>query len=165
MTVSTPGWMRSGNRAVLTQPAPAPVSIPVLFAAQVARSPEAVAMSCGGRSWTYRELEEAANRLAHLLAAHGVGPGQCVALLFARSAEAIVAMLAVLKTGAAYLPIDPALPAARIGVHDRRCRADRRDHHRGPAVAAGRVRPGGHRCRRPRCGRPTQHRVAGAGGR
>ena len=105
------GW---GNRAVLTQPAPPPVSIPVLFAAQVARTPEAVAMSCGERSWTYRELDEAANRLAHLLAGHGVGPGECVALLFSRSAEAIVAILAVLKTGAAYVPIDPALPAARI---------------------------------------------------
>ena len=102
------------NRAVLTQPAPAPVSIPVLFAAQVARTPDAVAISCGQRSWTYREVEEAANRLAHLLADHGVGPGGCVALLFTRSAEAIVAILAVLKTGAAYLPIDPALPAARI---------------------------------------------------
>ena len=54
------------------------------------------------------------NRLAHLLAGQGVGPGQCVALLFSRSAEAIVAIVAVLKTGAAYLPIDPALPAARI---------------------------------------------------
>ena len=63
---------------------------------------------------TYRELDEAANRLAHLLVDHGAGPGQCVALLFSRSAEAIVAILAVLKTGAAYLPIDPALPAARI---------------------------------------------------
>ncbi len=63
---------------------------------------------------TYRELEEAANRLAHLLAGHGVGPGECVALLFSRSVEAIVAILAVLKTGAAYLPIDPAQPAARI---------------------------------------------------
>ena len=63
---------------------------------------------------TYRELDEAANRLAHLLAGQGAGPGQCVALLFSRSAEAIVAILAVLKTGAAYLPIDPALPAARI---------------------------------------------------
>ena len=63
---------------------------------------------------TYRELDEAANRLAHLLAGQGVGAGQCVALLFERSAEAIVAMLAVLKAGAAYLPIDPALPAARM---------------------------------------------------
>src|SRR5205807_1932510 len=82
---------------------------------QVARAPEAVAISCGERSMTYRELEESANRLAHLLAGQGVGPGQCVALLFNRCAEAIVAMLAVLKTGAAYLPIDPAHPAARIG--------------------------------------------------
>ena len=106
------GW---GNRAVLTQPAPPAVSIPVVFAAQVARAPEAVALTFEGRSMTYRELEEAANRLAHLLAGQGAGPGQCVALLFTRCAEAIVAILAVLKTGAAYLPIDPGLPAARIG--------------------------------------------------
>ena len=104
-----------GNRAVLTAPAPAPVSVPELFAAQVARTPAAVAISCGERSWTYREVEEAANRLAHLLVAQGVGPGQCVALLLERSVEAIVAMLAVLKAGAAYLAIDPGLPAARIG--------------------------------------------------
>ena len=52
--------------------------------------------------------------MAHLLADQGAGPGQCVALLFTRSAEAIVAILAVLKTGAAYLPIDPAHPPARI---------------------------------------------------
>src|SRR6202011_4722275 len=106
------GW---GNRAVLTAPVTAPVSVPVVFAAQVARTPEAVALVCGGCSWTYRELEEAANRLAQLLAGHGVGPGGCVALLLERSAEAIVAIVAVLKTGAAYLPIDPGLPAARIG--------------------------------------------------
>src|SRR6476660_9308825 len=103
-----------GNRAVLTRPAPAPVSVPVLFAAQVARTPEAVAVSFEGRSVTYRELDEAANRLAHLLCGCGVGPGACVALLLERSAQAVVAMLAVLKTGAAYLAIDPALPAARI---------------------------------------------------
>ena len=63
---------------------------------------------------TYRELDDGANRLAHLLADYGAGPGQSVALLFSRSAEAIVAILAVLKTGAAYLPIDPAHPQARI---------------------------------------------------
>ena len=71
-------------------------------------------MTFEGRSMTYRELEEAANRVAHLLAARGAGPGQCVGLLFSRSAEAIVAILAVLKTGAAYVPIDPGVPAARI---------------------------------------------------
>src|ERR1700757_4844612 len=105
------GW---GNRAVLTRPVTASVSIPVLFAAQVERTPGAVALSCGERSWTYRELEEASNRLAHLLVGQGVGPGGCVALLLERSAEAVVAMLAVLKTGAAYLAIDPGLPAARV---------------------------------------------------
>ncbi|WP_082949262.1 non-ribosomal peptide synthetase, partial [Mycolicibacterium celeriflavum] len=104
------GW---GSRAVLTTPTPT-VSIPALFAAQVARTSEAVALTCGGRSWTYRELDEAANRLAHLLVAHGAGPGACVALLLPRSAEAIVSILAVLKSGAAYVPIDPSLPAARI---------------------------------------------------
>ena len=64
-----------GNRAVLTQPVSTPVSIPVLVAAQVARTPAAVAISFEGRSLTYRELEEAANRLAHLLAGSGGGPG------------------------------------------------------------------------------------------
>jgi amino acid adenylation domain-containing protein/non-ribosomal peptide synthase protein (TIGR01720 family) len=106
------GW---GNRAVLTRPAAKSGSIPALFAAQVARAPEATAITCGASSWTYREVEDAASRLAHLLAGRGVGPGQRVALLLPRSAEAIVAILAVLKTGAAYVPIDPAVPAARIG--------------------------------------------------
>ena len=84
------------------------MSVPVLFAEHVARTPQAVAVTFDGRSMTYRELEEASNRLAQLLAGQGAGPGQCVALLFNRSAEAVVAILAVLKTGAAYLPIDPA---------------------------------------------------------
>ena len=76
-----------GNRAVSTAPASAPVSIPVLWAAQVARTPEAVAVTFEGDSMTYRELEEASNRLAHLLAGQGAGPGQCVALLLERSAQ------------------------------------------------------------------------------
>ncbi|MDT5391783.1 MAG: hypothetical protein QOE04_5424, partial [Mycobacterium sp.] len=105
------GW---GNRAVLSRPAGAAASIPAVFAAQVGRTPEAVALTGLGSSMTYRELDEGANRLAHLLAGHGAGPGQSVALVFNRCAEAIVAMLAVLKTGAAYVPIDPAHPDARI---------------------------------------------------
>jgi glycopeptidolipid biosynthesis protein len=86
----------------------------VLFAAQVARTPDAVALTFDGHSMTYRELDEASNRLAHLLVDEGAGPGQRVALLFSRSADAIVAILAVLKTGSAYLPIDPAVPVARM---------------------------------------------------
>ncbi|MEE6165701.1 amino acid adenylation domain-containing protein [Mycolicibacterium sp. 120322] len=103
-----------GNRAVLTGPARTPVSIPTLFSRQAVRAPQAVALVSGDRSWTYRELNEATNRLAHLLAEHGAGPGESVALLLPRSGQAIVAILAVLKTGAAYLPIDPAHPDARI---------------------------------------------------
>ncbi|MDR3663458.1 MAG: AMP-binding protein, partial [Mycobacterium sp.] len=100
---------------VLAQSVGAPVSISALFGGQVARTPNAVAVTCEGRSLTYRELDEAADRLAHLLAGAGVGLGQRVALLLPRSAEAIVAMLAVAKAGAAYVPIDPSVPAARMG--------------------------------------------------
>jgi amino acid adenylation domain-containing protein len=103
-----------GNRAVLSRSASMPVSIPVLFAEHVARCPEAVAVTFQGHCMTYRELDEAANRLAHLLIDHGAGPGRCVALLLPRSAQAVVAILAVLKTGAAYLPIDPTVPAPRM---------------------------------------------------
>ncbi|EID08717.1 linear gramicidin synthetase subunit D, partial [Mycobacterium xenopi RIVM700367] len=104
-----------GNRVVLTRPAPVLVSVPRLFAGQVARAPDAVALSCGGRSWSYRQLDEASNRLAHLLIDYGAGAGACVALFLPRCAEAIIAILGVLKSGAAYLPIDPAHPVERIG--------------------------------------------------
>ncbi|MGW4101558.1 non-ribosomal peptide synthase/polyketide synthase, partial [Mycobacterium sp. NPDC004974] len=103
-----------GNLETLTRPAPRPISVPALFAEHVSRTPEAVALTAGERSWTYRDLDESANRLAHLLIGRGAGPGQCVALLFNRSAEAIIAILAILKTGAAYLPIDPVVPDARL---------------------------------------------------
>ncbi|WP_210419661.1 non-ribosomal peptide synthetase [Mycolicibacterium sp. ELW1] len=103
-----------GNRAVLTQVGAGAVSVPELFGAQVTRAPDAVALTSGEVSMTYQELDEAANRLAHLLSGHRVGAGDCVALLLDRSAEAVVVMLAALKLGAAYLAIDPALPEARV---------------------------------------------------
>ncbi len=104
---------RIGNRAAEAD-SPALASIPELFAAQADRTPDAVALTAAGRSLTYRELDEASNRLAHLLIGHGAGPGQTMAVLFPRSVDAVVTILAVLKTGAAYLPIDPALPAERL---------------------------------------------------
>ncbi|OHU22812.1 non-ribosomal peptide synthetase [Mycobacteroides franklinii] len=103
-----------GNRAVLTRPEPALTSIPELFAAQVARAPEAIAITCGERSWSYGELDATANRLANHLVTRGARPGERVALLLPRTGEAIAAILAVLKTGAAYLPIDPAHPDSRV---------------------------------------------------
>ncbi|MBX7435599.1 AMP-binding protein, partial [Mycobacterium sp. Y57] len=105
---------RWGNHTVLTRPSPPATTIPAALAAQVARTPHATALTCTTDTLTYREFDQAANRLAHLLTTCGVGPGTIVALLFTRSTEAIVAMTAVLKTGAAYLPIDPALPAHRV---------------------------------------------------
>src|SRR5690349_18868616 len=102
-----------GNRAVLGRSV-VPVSIPVLFGECVRRAPGAVAVRFEGRSMSYGELDEVSNRLARVLIGCGAGPGGCVGLLFTRSAEAIVAIVAVLKSGAAYLPIDPAHPRARI---------------------------------------------------
>ena len=99
--------------------------------------------------WTYREVDEAANRLAHLLAGRGAGPGQCVALVLTRSAEAIIAMLGVLKTGAAYLPIDPALPAARIGFMLADAAPIAALTTAGLRPRLDGLRPGGHRHRRP----------------
>ncbi|CRZ14439.1 non-ribosomal peptide synthetase PstA [Mycolicibacterium neworleansense] len=103
-----------GNRAALNGAVPVPVSIPALFLEQVVRHPDAVAVSFGVSAMSYRGLDAASNRLAHLLIERGVGPGQRVALLFARSVEAVVAILGVLKTGAAYVPIDPSVPDARL---------------------------------------------------
>ncbi|WP_179963642.1 amino acid adenylation domain-containing protein [Mycobacterium marseillense] len=105
---------KTGNRAVLARTVPTTASIPAVFAAQVARTPEAPAITFESQSMTYREIDEASNRLAHLLAALGAGPGKCVALLLPRSGEAVLAVMAVLKTGAAYLAIDPAHPTARM---------------------------------------------------
>ncbi|MET0475920.1 MAG: amino acid adenylation domain-containing protein, partial [Mycobacterium sp.] len=104
-----------GNHAVLTAPVAPAVSIPVVFTTQAIRTPDAVAISCGGRSMTYQELDQASNRMAHSLLDRGAGPGVCVGLLSPRTTEAVVAILAVLKAGAAYLPMDPMHPDARIG--------------------------------------------------
>ena len=103
--------------------------------------------------------------MAHLLTDHGVGPGDRVALLMPRSAEAIVAILAVLKTGAAYLPIDPAVPTARMEFMLDDAAPIAAITTTELTVAAGRPRPAGHRCRRPRHRHPAQHPTTRAGPR
>ncbi|WP_316528536.1 non-ribosomal peptide synthase/polyketide synthase [Kitasatospora brasiliensis] len=90
------------------------VPVPQAFADQVAATPDAVALVCGGVELKYRELNARASRFAHALIARGVGPEQLVAVALPRSVESVVAVLGVLKTGAAYLPVDPAYPQARI---------------------------------------------------
>ncbi|KFG01188.1 hypothetical protein IQ62_09810 [Streptomyces scabiei] len=87
---------------------------PAMFAEQVRQRPDAVALVFDDEELTYAELDERANRLAHALIARGAGPERIVALALPRSAESTVAEVAVLKSGAAYLPIDHDYPADRI---------------------------------------------------
>src|ERR1700733_6116012 len=89
-------------------------SIQERFAAQAARTPDAVAVSSGGVRLTYRELDERANRLAHRLIGLGVRPEDPVALLLERSIHVPVAILAVLKAGGLYLPLHNASPLQRM---------------------------------------------------
>ncbi|MFE9428493.1 non-ribosomal peptide synthase/polyketide synthase [Kitasatospora sp. NPDC006697] len=89
-------------------------SLPEAFEAQAARTPGAVAVIDGPEQLTYRQLNARANRLARVLIAHGAGPERFVALALPRGAELLVALLAVLKSGAGYLPIDLGYPAERI---------------------------------------------------
>ncbi|WP_234379355.1 non-ribosomal peptide synthetase [Streptomyces caniscabiei] len=89
-------------------------SLPEMFEAQAARTPHAVAVVADGAALTYDELNRRANRLARHLITRGAGPESVVAVVLPRRPEVVVALLATLKTGAAYLPIDPANPRARI---------------------------------------------------
>lgn len=86
----------------------------LVFAAQARRTPDAVAVRFEQHELTYSELNRSANRLAHRLRRLGVVPEVCVGLLARRSAEMIVAMLAVLKAGGAYVPLDPDYPRDRL---------------------------------------------------
>ncbi|MGW4741691.1 amino acid adenylation domain-containing protein [Nocardia xishanensis] len=79
------------------------------------RYPDAVAVRCGGTTWTYRELERRADAFARVLTGRGARAESIVAVAVPRSAELVVAIWAVAKTGAAFLPLDPGNPAARIG--------------------------------------------------
>ncbi|GGP46164.1 non-ribosomal peptide synthetase [Streptomyces calvus] len=85
-----------------------------LFERQAAAVPGRTAVTCGDEHLTYAELNAEANRLARLLTEHGAGPGRVVALALDRGARLLPALLAVLKTGAAYLPLDPGHPAQRL---------------------------------------------------
>jgi nonribosomal peptide synthetase DhbF len=90
--------------------------VPDLLQAQADRTPDAQAVAWAGGALTYAELHARVSRLARLLIERGAGPEDLVAVLLPRSADLVVALLAVLKSGAAYLPVNPDYPAQRIGL-------------------------------------------------
>ncbi|MGW0016655.1 non-ribosomal peptide synthetase, partial [Streptomyces tendae] len=101
------GW-QGASRAVRG------VSLPELFTEQAERTPDAVAVGCGDRVLTYGELDAWSGRAAGWLQGQGVGRGSFVAVKLPRSVELVVALLAVTKAGAAYVPVDPEYPAERV---------------------------------------------------
>ena len=93
---------------------PRDVPIHRAFEMQVDRTPDKTALLFGEDKWSYRQVNDEANRLAQKLMDKGVGPGALVGIFLDRSAEMMVALLGVLKTGAAYVPLDPAYPLERL---------------------------------------------------
>ena len=84
-----------------------------IISAQVERTPDAVAVEVGDATLTYRQLDDRAAAIASRLVDAGAGPGSVVAVLLDRTPDLIAAMLGILKSGAAFLPLDPRQPAAR----------------------------------------------------
>jgi len=87
-----------------------------LFERQVAQRPDAVALTCDGVSLTYAQVNARANRIAHRLIEYGVKPETLVGLCLDRTNEIVIAILAILKSGGAYLPIDLAYPPDRLAL-------------------------------------------------
>ncbi len=96
------------------KPFPAQKCVHQIFEEQVEKFPDRPALSFEGRQWTYRELNERANRLAHYLVKQGVQPDDLIAIYSEREPHLLVAILGILKAGAAYLPIDPVYPPERV---------------------------------------------------
>lgn len=108
------GGSASGIREVSSPAARIPSSLHYFFESSCEATPFATALVCGGRSFTYRELNERANALANVLISRGVDTGARVGILLHRSLETYVSLLAVLKAGAAFVPLDPGWPADRV---------------------------------------------------
>jgi amino acid adenylation domain-containing protein len=93
---------------------PRQASLPALFEAQVARTPNAIAAVFGDQHLSYRELNARVNQLAHYLRTRGVAPGVPVGICLPRSLDLLVGLLGILKAGGAFVPLDPSFPAARM---------------------------------------------------
>ncbi|WP_185754363.1 non-ribosomal peptide synthetase [Luteibacter sp. 9135] len=103
-----------GDWSGSTSPLRRGVRLHQLFEEQVARTPDAIAVACGDQVVTYEALDAQASRVARRLGALGVGPERFVGVCHSRTPQMLAAILGILKSGAAYVPLDPAYPAARI---------------------------------------------------
>jgi amino acid adenylation domain-containing protein len=101
-------WSRKQN------PYPSDACVHELVRAHAGRLPDAIALECGSERLTYRELDQRSDQFAAYLQSHGVRPGTLVGICVERSVGMAVALLAILKTGAAYVPLDPAFPVDRL---------------------------------------------------
>lgn len=95
-------------------PYPRHMTLPQLFMTQAEHTPTAIAVVCGTHSMTYQELDVASNRLAQLLQKRGLAPATRIGVFLNRSTDLLVAVLGVLKSGSAYIPLDPLYPAERL---------------------------------------------------
>jgi amino acid adenylation domain-containing protein len=161
-TLTVPEWnaLQTSHGATARELPPVQ-RVDQLLSAQAARTPDAIALSQGAQRISYRELEHRANQLAHRLQSLGAGRGTLIGLCLQRSPEMVVALLAVMKAGAAYVPLDPAFPRDRLrfmiddaalawvithdAVHDVPAPASGRvlnlDHDRGAAATAADAPP------------------------
>ena len=102
----------NGNRTAA--PYPRHMTVPQLFMTQAEHTPNAIAVVCGAHSMTYQELDVASSRLAQLLQERGLAPATRIGVFLNRSTELLVSVLAILKSGSAYIPLDPLYPAERL---------------------------------------------------
>jgi amino acid adenylation domain-containing protein/thioester reductase-like protein len=111
-------------------------SVVGFFEQQAARTPDAIAIVCGTQQCTYRQLNEWGNRLAHYLIDRGIGEDSFVPVSMSRSLGMVTAIIGILKAGAAYVPVDPAYPAARIEyiLSDISCRVILTDEESSPSL-------------------------------
>ncbi|HEV2639099.1 MAG TPA: amino acid adenylation domain-containing protein [Actinocrinis sp.] len=131
--------LTAGRAAGPQMPFPDQATVHGLFEAQAARRPDQVAVTgADGQTLTYAELDEQADQVARALHAHGVGLGDRVAVMLERGPKLLVALLGTLKSGGAYVPVDPGYPAGRVGflLRDSRAKVVIVDDD-APAVPAG----------------------------
>lgn len=111
------------NQTIVEYPGEIPHVLSRWIEGQAKKTPNAYALAFGKTRWTYRELNERSNQLAHILQSHGIGPESIVAICVERSVELVVGLLGIMKAGGAYVPLDAEYPADRLAFMLEDCQA------------------------------------------